>query len=146
MWIKRNENPINNRVGDCVVRAISTALNQEWEKTYTELERLAEIHLPKSGLATELPVCIDRWLAHTHEIRNWCQWCVCKQELKALGLEKLVDEMVAKGWSGEVTSNRFLKGLYHQLALQAVDSDESLRMFNCLLFEEQISKYKQLAA
>lgn len=37
MWIKRNENPINNRVGDCVVRAISTALNQEWEKTYTEL-------------------------------------------------------------------------------------------------------------
>lgn len=116
------------------------------EKTYTELERLAEIHLPKSGLATELPACIDRWLAHTHEIRNWCQWCVCKQELKALGLEKLVDEMVAKGWSGEVASNRFLKGLYHQLALQAVDSDESLRMFNCLLFEEQISKYKQLAA
>lgn len=32
-----NENPLQNRVGDCVVRAISTALNQPWDKTYKEL-------------------------------------------------------------------------------------------------------------
>ena len=37
MWICRNENPANARVGDCVVRAISTALNQDWVKTYAEL-------------------------------------------------------------------------------------------------------------
>lgn len=51
MWIKRNENPINNRVGDCVVRAISTALNQEWEKTYTELcvQGLMFCDLPSSN-------------------------------------------------------------------------------------------------
>lgn len=28
---------MSNRVGDCVIRAISTALGQPWEKTYTEL-------------------------------------------------------------------------------------------------------------
>lgn len=51
MWIKRNENPINNRVGDYVVRAISTALNQEWEKTYTELcvQGLMFCDLPSSN-------------------------------------------------------------------------------------------------
>ena len=33
-----NPNPIkNNRVGDCVVRAISKVLNQSWEETYIEL-------------------------------------------------------------------------------------------------------------
>lgn len=38
MWKEHNENPIkNNRVGDCVIRAISTALNQDWVKTYAEL-------------------------------------------------------------------------------------------------------------
>lgn len=37
MWKQHNENPINNRVGDCVIRAISTALNQDWVKTYAEL-------------------------------------------------------------------------------------------------------------
>ena len=51
MWKYHNENPINNRVGDCVVRALSTALNQEWEKTYAELciQGLMFCDLPSSN-------------------------------------------------------------------------------------------------
>lgn len=37
MWIRRNENPAYNRVGDCVIRSISTVLNQSWEETYVSL-------------------------------------------------------------------------------------------------------------
>lgn len=37
MYIKSNINPQNKQVGDCVIRAISTALNQDWERTYIEL-------------------------------------------------------------------------------------------------------------
>lgn len=38
MYSYFNPNPIkNNRVGDCVVRAISKALNQSWEQTYIDL-------------------------------------------------------------------------------------------------------------
>lgn len=32
-----NLNPLKKCVGDCVIRAISRALNQEWERTYIEL-------------------------------------------------------------------------------------------------------------
>lgn len=32
-----NANPTNNRVGDCAIRAISVALDQDWEKTYVDL-------------------------------------------------------------------------------------------------------------
>lgn len=32
-----NPNPQGNRVGDCVVRAISKVLNQSWYETYIEL-------------------------------------------------------------------------------------------------------------
>lgn len=32
-----NPNPQGKRTGDCVVRAISKALNQDWERTYIEL-------------------------------------------------------------------------------------------------------------
>lgn len=32
-----NPNPQNNRSGDCVVRAISKLLDQDWERTYIEL-------------------------------------------------------------------------------------------------------------
>lgn len=37
MWINYNANPINKRVGDCTVRAISKALGQSWEKTYIDI-------------------------------------------------------------------------------------------------------------
>jgi hypothetical protein len=37
MWIEYNPNPLALRVGDCVIRAISKALNQSWEKTYVDL-------------------------------------------------------------------------------------------------------------
>lgn len=37
MYIYKNPNPKNKVVGDCVVRAISIALDKEWKDTYTAL-------------------------------------------------------------------------------------------------------------
>ena len=37
MWIEYNINPFGLRVGDCVIRAISKALDMPWEKTYIDL-------------------------------------------------------------------------------------------------------------
>lgn len=37
MYSYYNANPYKIRVGDCVVRAISKALNQPWEDTYIDL-------------------------------------------------------------------------------------------------------------
>ena len=36
-YIPYNPNPIGNRVGDCTIRAISKALNQDWNTTYAAL-------------------------------------------------------------------------------------------------------------
>ena len=51
MWIHKNENPLNERVGDCVIRAISTALSQSWEKTFVELcvQAFMDRDLPSSN-------------------------------------------------------------------------------------------------
>lgn len=40
MYSHYNPNPQNKRVGDCVVRAISKAIDQTWEQTYIELSLL----------------------------------------------------------------------------------------------------------
>ena len=37
MWVEYNPNPIGIRVGDCVVRAISKVLDQDWDKTFIDL-------------------------------------------------------------------------------------------------------------
>ena len=37
MYVNYNANPQQKQVGDCVIRAISTVLNQDWETTYIGL-------------------------------------------------------------------------------------------------------------
>lgn len=39
MWIEFNNNPAGRRVGDCAVRAISVALNVDWEDAYEMVTR-----------------------------------------------------------------------------------------------------------
>lgn len=51
MWIEYNPNPQGKNVGDCVVRAISKALDLPWKKTYILLcvEGLMRADLPSSN-------------------------------------------------------------------------------------------------
>lgn len=51
MWKKYNPNPADARVGDCVVRALSKALNQSWEDTYIDLasEGLRKYDMPSAN-------------------------------------------------------------------------------------------------
>lgn len=37
MFLFWNNNPKGLKIGDCVIRAISTAVNQTWERTYIDL-------------------------------------------------------------------------------------------------------------
>ena len=37
MWEEFNNNPVGRRVGDCAVRAVSKALDCDWETAYTML-------------------------------------------------------------------------------------------------------------
>lgn len=34
MWVEYNKNPVGRRVGDCAVRAVSIALDVDWETAY----------------------------------------------------------------------------------------------------------------
>lgn len=37
MYVQENQNPSHKRVGDCVIRSVSKALNQSWVQTYVDL-------------------------------------------------------------------------------------------------------------
>lgn len=51
MYIYYNNNPSGAKIGDCVVRAISAALSQKWQKTYIDLCIEGYIHsdMPNSN-------------------------------------------------------------------------------------------------
>lgn len=75
MYIYTNPNPENKKIGDCVIRAISIALNQTWDKTYVDLCKL--------GLEmADLPNANEVWGAYLRKegyirevIPNTCPDC-----------------------------------------------------------------------
>lgn len=50
MWVQTNPNPGKKNVGDCVIRAVSIALNKPWLEVYDELYSVGrqEYDMPNS--------------------------------------------------------------------------------------------------
>lgn len=59
-YVNRNVNPKNNRVGDCTVRAISLAMDKDWDTVY--------IGIAICGLKkADIPTSNDVWGAYLRE-------------------------------------------------------------------------------
>ena len=79
MWNSYNENPKGHKVGDCVVRAISTALDQSWEQTYIGLclQGFEDADLPSSNAVWSRYLKRRGWKRHTIDedctIEDFCK-------------------------------------------------------------------------
>lgn len=60
-FINYNANPVNNRVGDCVIRAISKATGNTWEETYTKIAL-------QGFLMSDMPSANRVWMAYLKKI------------------------------------------------------------------------------
>lgn len=75
MWIRKNENPVARRTIDCTTRAISTALEQDWDKTFVGISA-------KAFDLKDMPSANHVWGAYLksmgwqrHIIPNECEDC-----------------------------------------------------------------------
>lgn len=118
--------------------------SSELNTVLNEIKGLCYIQLPDNNLEMKLPILLNTWLTHFNMIKDWGQWCIRKKELESLHLTIVINYITDKHKSGSEAADAYMKGIYHQLALKTIDADETLRLFNGLLFEEMISKYKQL--
>ena len=80
MFKKYNPNPHQRRVGDCVVRAISTAMNMEWEEAYVELADMGlEMgDMPSSNHVWGAYLCGNGFSAKL--LPNFCPECYTVKE------------------------------------------------------------------
>ena len=75
LYVFYNPNPLGKHVGDCVIRAISKATEQEWSKTYTDL-------LVHGYMMCDMPSANNVWSAYLrkkgfkrHIIPDTCPDC-----------------------------------------------------------------------
>lgn len=59
MWIEYNCNPLGKKVGDCTVRAISCAMERDWDSTFIEL-------MVKALELADMPSSNSVWGAYLH--------------------------------------------------------------------------------
>jgi very-short-patch-repair endonuclease/DNA polymerase III delta prime subunit len=124
-----------------LLQSISSHIS-EFHEIWKKLGELCYITLPDNQLETTLPPLLQRWLNHFDSIIDWYQWCSRRKEMIDTKLDVAV-EYIEKGHTGVETAEAVTKGIYHQLTMEMVDSDEALRLFNGLLFEDIIKKYRQ---
>ena len=122
----------------------SVNATHELNAVLNRMKGLCHMQMPDSDLEMKLPVLLHTWLTHFVQIKDWGQWCLRKKELESQDLAVVINYIIDKHKTGSEAANAYLKGVYHQLAIKAVDADETLRLFNGLLFEEMINKYKSL--
>lgn len=106
-----------------------------------DLEQIAEVNREAR------PEEMDHWMENLTEMKNWCQWTERRQGLVAAGLQCVVDYIESHPeTTASAARDAFLKGLYHRETMQLVDKEPDLRMFNGLLFEEIIARYREQTA
>lgn len=60
-FVAFNSNPMNKRVGDCVIRAISFVTDRTWDDTYLEL-------LTKGYVMKDMPSSNNVWTAYLKDL------------------------------------------------------------------------------
>ncbi len=75
MYINYNNNPLNKRVGDCVIRAVSTVLGESWDDVYNDLTdegfRLKDMPSANHVWGSYL----TKWGFYRNVIPNTCPTC-----------------------------------------------------------------------
>ena len=84
------------------------------------------------------------WVMNIGHLRNWSQWCLRRKKLIAENLKPVVD-YIEEGHTVIEASDAMQRGLYRKLAMNVIDSNETLRVFNGMIFEDAIEKYRAIA-
>ncbi|MCR4612395.1 MAG: DUF3320 domain-containing protein [Bacteroidaceae bacterium] len=93
----------------------------------------------------EIAETMNRWAHHTDLAHDWALWSVKRQELEQNGLQCAVNYIMQRGATGSEAADAFLRAIYERKAESMIDADQQLQMFNGLLFEQMIQRYRDMA-
>lgn len=125
------------------LQAISnTALSQN--TLHAQIAQFAQISYPSKNISAELPSILARWISNFPEIKNWLQWCNAAESIQNQGLISALELILDQKLSIPEARDAYLKSILNGLAQNIIESDKRLSLFNGLLFDEIIQKYRSI--
>ncbi|MBO4821349.1 MAG: DUF4011 domain-containing protein [Prevotella sp.] len=85
-----------------------------------------------------------QWLVGMNKSRDWAQWCIRRRQMQDQGLAPTI-EYIESGHSSDEACAATLRGLYKKLSMDFIDHNADLQIFNGIIFEEAIARYRNMA-
>lgn len=120
------------------IKEIQTALNSMFGTKF------AADDLPQTDEAHSYLDCLQRWIEHTDQARDWYQWCAYKKELEVAGLGVIARTIEQQAIAADSLKDAFFKRIFRSLANDKIAASSVLRTFEGAIFDETITRYQQL--
>ena len=86
-----------------------------------------------------------RWAKHLDKLKDWKQWCLIKEDLRQKGMGAIVHLMETEDVSLPQLKHRYLARYFYEVANRQIAGSPEADMFNGMLFDEKVSRYKDLS-
>lgn len=113
-------------------------------KNVAALDTLTDSDEWHNGSLSDAMLIVKTWNDNKDGLRSWCQYTSRRKNLCDLGLEPVLSYMLENELSASAAASAFRKRVYKDYAKRFIASNKDLSMFNGLLFEQQIQKYRSL--
>ena len=88
---------------------------------------------------------LERCAQHLDKLKDWKQWCLIKEDLRQKNMGAIVHLMENEEVSLPQLKHRYLARYFYEVANRQIAQNPDADMFNGMLFEEKVSRYKDLA-
>ena len=87
---------------------------------------------------------LQLWLAHLGQLKDWYQWLLAVRKAESLQLGFVAQAYLAQNIPTPQLKDSFYKGFYHAVIEHILSKEPRLGLFKGKLFNDVISKYKDL--
>lgn len=107
------------------------------------IQTIADIDLPQEHLLASISEKSRQWIESIDMAKDWSQWTMRKKELRQMGMNDAICMIERTGATPDAVIVSMRKGVFHYLAKDIITREDRLRMFDGLIFDDTVRKYKE---
>lgn len=144
-WIQLDQMPLHRQIApDAALWRIIPAYDAFMDSLHKLCTLLTVEHREQLSIS-ELEERLNRWSQHLHLLKDWQQWCLIKQDLIQKNMGEIVTLLETEEQSLPRLKKRYLARYFYEEANRLIASHPEANLFNGMLFDEKVNRYKELA-
>ncbi len=100
--------------------------------------------VPAMAVLEDAIAKLDGWSQHTDCMRDWIQWCSYARDLRAKGMDCVVEALESTAMNVSKVRDAYFKALFKHKAQGKMAASPMLTTFEGMLFDEQVKTYKKM--